>query len=304
VRADNVVLATGVPILDRGLYFAKVEPDRSYALAFRYPSPPELMLLSAGSPRRSVRDAPTADGARLLTGGQGHVVGRAPSTVAHLDVLREWTSEWFPGVEETHAWSAQDYSSHDAVPIIGGRCREAAETYTSPLATGVGSDQRPGRRAGADQGDPRPPCHLAGADVLSGDPSERRDRDRQTQRGGASGRRPGPSRASNDSAPSRGTRCRRTSGALPVGASSIEGRHCSVALSAPTWAERSPGTTPRGHGTARSTARGSPPTVACSRDQPFRALRWVAGGRHAPLWGFRKRSVPEPPVPSHVCWSI
>ena len=37
VTAENVILATGVPILDRGLYFAKVTPQRSYALAFRVP---------------------------------------------------------------------------------------------------------------------------------------------------------------------------------------------------------------------------------------------------------------------------
>jgi glycine/D-amino acid oxidase-like deaminating enzyme len=97
VRAENVVLATGVPILDRGLYFAKVEPHRSYALAFRYPSPPELMLLSAGSPTRSVRDAPVAEGRLLLIGGEGHIVGRTASTTGHLDALRDWTSEWFPG---------------------------------------------------------------------------------------------------------------------------------------------------------------------------------------------------------------
>lgn len=34
LRADNVVLATGVPTLDRGLYFSKVEAKRSYLLAY------------------------------------------------------------------------------------------------------------------------------------------------------------------------------------------------------------------------------------------------------------------------------
>jgi glycine/D-amino acid oxidase-like deaminating enzyme len=119
VFAENVVLATGVPILDRGLYFAKVEPQRSYALAFRHPAPPELMLLSAGSPTRSLRDAPSTEGALLLVGGEGHTVGRVRSPRAHLDALRDWTAEWFPGAEETHAWSAQDYSSHDGIPFIG-----------------------------------------------------------------------------------------------------------------------------------------------------------------------------------------
>src|SRR4051794_6859673 len=119
VQAENVVLATGIPILDRGLYFAKLEPQRSYALAFEHPSAPELMLLSSGSPTRSVRDAPSAGGRLLLIGGDGHTVGRTGSARAHLDALREWTERWFPGAEETHAWSAQDYSSHDGLPAIG-----------------------------------------------------------------------------------------------------------------------------------------------------------------------------------------
>ena len=35
VTASQVILASGVPFLDRGLYFAKLTPQRSYALAFR-----------------------------------------------------------------------------------------------------------------------------------------------------------------------------------------------------------------------------------------------------------------------------
>jgi glycine/D-amino acid oxidase-like deaminating enzyme/nitrite reductase/ring-hydroxylating ferredoxin subunit len=135
VEAGNVVLATGIPILDRGLYFAKVEPQRSYALAFTHPAPPELMLLSAGSPTRSVRDAPGSTGPKLLVGGQGHTVGRVRSPKEHLDALRSWTHTWFPEAEETHAWSAQDYSSHDGLPGIGALPRGRGHVY---LATGYG----------------------------------------------------------------------------------------------------------------------------------------------------------------------
>lgn len=133
VEAGNVVLATGVPILDRGLYFAKVEPQRSYALAFRHPSPPELMLLSSGTPTYSVRDAPSASGRLLLVGGNGHVVGRSSSPAGHLDALRAWTESWFPGAEETHTWSAQDYASHDGLPAVGHLPRGRGRVY---VATG------------------------------------------------------------------------------------------------------------------------------------------------------------------------
>ena len=119
LRAENVVLATGAPILDRGLYFAKVEAQRSYALAFDAGPAVDAMYLSAGSDSRSIRDAPTAHGTLLLVGGSGHSVGRTGSELEHVERLRAWTAEHFPGAVETHAWSAQDYSPHDGLPFVG-----------------------------------------------------------------------------------------------------------------------------------------------------------------------------------------
>jgi glycine/D-amino acid oxidase-like deaminating enzyme/nitrite reductase/ring-hydroxylating ferredoxin subunit len=133
IEAEHVILATGTPVLDRGLYFAKVEPMRSYALAFDVADIPDGMFLSAGSPVRSVRDAPTPDGRRLVIGGNGHPVGRADSELEHLDNLREWTGQYFPGAVETHAWSAQDYRSHDGIPYVGHLPRGGGHIH---LATG------------------------------------------------------------------------------------------------------------------------------------------------------------------------
>jgi glycine/D-amino acid oxidase-like deaminating enzyme/nitrite reductase/ring-hydroxylating ferredoxin subunit len=136
VRGRTVVLATGAPILDRGLYFAKLEPMRSYALAFDHPDPPRLMMLAAGSPSRSLRDAPVGEGrSKLLVGGEGHPVGRTRSEREHLDRLRNWTAEFYPGAEETHAWSAQDYSSHDGLPFVGPLPRGRGRIF---VATGYG----------------------------------------------------------------------------------------------------------------------------------------------------------------------
>ena len=122
VRAREVVLATGAPLLDRGLHFARVEAQRSYGLAFRTGagSPaPEGMYLSAGSDSRSIRDAPRGEDRLLLVGGSGHGVGRVRSELEHVDRLRSWTREHFPGAVETHRWSAQDYAPADALPFVG-----------------------------------------------------------------------------------------------------------------------------------------------------------------------------------------
>jgi glycine/D-amino acid oxidase-like deaminating enzyme/nitrite reductase/ring-hydroxylating ferredoxin subunit len=121
VTADQVVLATGVPFLDRGLYFAKVTPQRSYVAAFRVPaSRPQGMYLSADSPTRSLRTAKHGDEELLLVGGNGHEVGHFPQPPSQLvEDLVSWTTKHFPGAEMTHTWSAQDYQSHNHVPFIG-----------------------------------------------------------------------------------------------------------------------------------------------------------------------------------------
>ncbi len=134
VRAEHVVLATGAPILDRGLYFSQLEPLRSYALSFAHEGDvPEEMYLSTGQPSVSVRQAPGADGPLLLVGGAGHTVGRTRSELGHVDQLREWTQRWFPGAVETHRWSAQDYQSYDAMPVVGPMARGRGRIH---VATG------------------------------------------------------------------------------------------------------------------------------------------------------------------------
>ncbi len=133
LQAQHVVLATGAAILDRGLYFSKVEAQRSYALAFDSTGAPDGMYLSAGSDTRSIRDAPANGGTHLLVGGSGHSVGRIRSELEHVDALRDWTAKYFPGAVETHQWSAQDYSPHDGVPFVGLMPRGRGRIY---VATG------------------------------------------------------------------------------------------------------------------------------------------------------------------------
>ena len=137
VRADRLVLATGIPVLDRGGYFAKVSPNRSYALTYRVPgapgSVPEGMYITADSPTRTLRTVPVGEEELLLVGGNDHVTGRADSPRARLDDLEAWTQKWFPGAQRTHAWAAQDYTSVNLVPFIGTLPRGGGNIY---LATG------------------------------------------------------------------------------------------------------------------------------------------------------------------------
>src|SRR5829696_8664043 len=137
VTADQVVLASGTPFLDRGLYFAKVTPQRSYVVAFRVPGAvPRGMYLSADTPTRSLRTALHEDQELLLVGGNGHEGGHFPKPASDLaDDLINWTKIRFPGAEVTHIWSAQDYQSHNHVPFVGKLPRGGGHVQ---LATGYG----------------------------------------------------------------------------------------------------------------------------------------------------------------------
>jgi glycine/D-amino acid oxidase-like deaminating enzyme len=120
VEAGRVVVATNMPVLDRGGFFARMKPTRSYIVAFRTGRPAvDAMYLSADQPTRSLRDVPGEDGPLLLVGGNGHTTGRGGSTRERLDDLRAWTHELWPDAVETHAWSAQDYEPHHALPFAG-----------------------------------------------------------------------------------------------------------------------------------------------------------------------------------------
>lgn len=121
--ADRLVLATGIPVLDRGGYFAKLVPLRSYATTYRLPGakpPPQGMYLGIDEDQsRSLRSVPVDDEELLMVGGNGHVVGRSDSEAEAVQGLRRWTEVHFPGAEPLHAWSAQDYRSVNRVPFVG-----------------------------------------------------------------------------------------------------------------------------------------------------------------------------------------
>jgi glycine/D-amino acid oxidase-like deaminating enzyme/nitrite reductase/ring-hydroxylating ferredoxin subunit len=119
LRAAQVVVATQLPIFDRGGFFARTHPERSYALSATLAGAAPLgMYLSADSPTRSVRPV-TAGGRDVLLGGEGHKVGHEPDTRRRYETLERWARERFEVDEITYRWSAQDYMPADGVPFIG-----------------------------------------------------------------------------------------------------------------------------------------------------------------------------------------
>jgi glycine/D-amino acid oxidase-like deaminating enzyme/nitrite reductase/ring-hydroxylating ferredoxin subunit len=121
IRARDVVVATHIPFLDRGMFFARQFPMRDYVVAARVDADaaPDGMFLSTEQPTHSVRVTEDGDATLLIVGGEGHTTGRADDTEDRYRRLEAWTAERFGVADFTHRWSTQDYTSADRVPFVG-----------------------------------------------------------------------------------------------------------------------------------------------------------------------------------------
>jgi glycine/D-amino acid oxidase-like deaminating enzyme/nitrite reductase/ring-hydroxylating ferredoxin subunit len=134
VTADHVVVATGVPFLDRGLYFARTHAERSYMLAAQLDDGlPADMYLSTETPAHSIRGHELADGRRfLLVGGESHKTGQAETSERYARLLR-YARERFGLERVDYRWATQDYMPADGVPFVGRVHPLGGEIY---VATG------------------------------------------------------------------------------------------------------------------------------------------------------------------------
>jgi glycine/D-amino acid oxidase-like deaminating enzyme/nitrite reductase/ring-hydroxylating ferredoxin subunit len=119
VTADNVVLATHIPFMDRGLFFARMHPERSYLLAARTGGEPlREMYLSTDSPASSYRSQPAEGGELLLVGGESHRTGHG-SEAERYRLLEHHARERFAIDAVEHRWATHDQMPADGIPYVG-----------------------------------------------------------------------------------------------------------------------------------------------------------------------------------------
>jgi glycine/D-amino acid oxidase-like deaminating enzyme/nitrite reductase/ring-hydroxylating ferredoxin subunit len=118
--AERVVLATHYPFLDRSLAFARLRPERSYAITCRIEgAPPEGIHISGDRPTRSVRAVPVDGEELLLVGGEGHKTGTERDTELRYERLEAFAREHWTVRSVEHRWSAQDPITADLLPYVG-----------------------------------------------------------------------------------------------------------------------------------------------------------------------------------------
>jgi glycine/D-amino acid oxidase-like deaminating enzyme/Rieske Fe-S protein len=138
VTAAKAVIATQMPFVMRGAYFAKAYAHRSYATAVDVEESriPEGMYISVGEPIRSIRSALVGNRRILIVGGEGHHVGSALASGERYDHLDQFGRDQFGAKSVLWRWSTQDYISYDNIPFIG---RLSADHENVFVATGYGA---------------------------------------------------------------------------------------------------------------------------------------------------------------------
>ena len=120
VLARDVIVATHYPMLDRGLFFTRLSPERSYAIAVELDGPvPQDMYLSTESPSHSLRAVPHEEGELLIVGGESHKTGQGGDTTERYERLEAWARGRLPVTGVRYRWSAQDAMPADGIPYVG-----------------------------------------------------------------------------------------------------------------------------------------------------------------------------------------
>ena len=120
LTAEHVVVATHVPILDRGLHFARYAQIREYGVAGVLPDGVEAgMSYAVGASTRSTRTV-ELDGERLLVVvGESHPTGRVTDAAERPARLRAWAEQHFVVTQWRYHWSTQDVFPLDHLPWAG-----------------------------------------------------------------------------------------------------------------------------------------------------------------------------------------
>jgi glycine/D-amino acid oxidase-like deaminating enzyme/nitrite reductase/ring-hydroxylating ferredoxin subunit len=121
IRARHVLLATHVPINDRGALWAKMYATRTYVVAA--PIEPgqitDALFWDTAFPYHYTRLLDTSKGLFLIVGGEDRDVGKEGNDDERYEALEEYCRTRFGVKSFTHRWSGQINEPADMLPFIG-----------------------------------------------------------------------------------------------------------------------------------------------------------------------------------------
>lgn len=136
VTANHVVVATHMPVISRGMFFARAYPRAHPVLAASARGHlPEGMYLSIDDPTLSVVAAGNGEDRMLVATGGAFKPGHAEEARACMRQLQEAVRSF--GVDSVACcWTNEDYTSMDRVPFVGRASDDDPHLF---VATGFGA---------------------------------------------------------------------------------------------------------------------------------------------------------------------
>ncbi len=135
ISAKVVVVATHYPFYDKkGAYFAKLIPDRDYALAIKPEKKVENMHITASEDSYSIRRYQDL----LVVGGVTHRTGTVRDTEECYGKLEKYMNEKLRVTKVYHRWSTQDNFTADRLPYIGKITENINNIYVATGFNGWG----------------------------------------------------------------------------------------------------------------------------------------------------------------------
>ena len=121
IRARHVLLATHVPLNDRGTLWTKMHVTRTYVVAAPIAPGriPDALFWDTAYPYHYTRLLDTGKGLFLVVGGEDRAVGKEDNGQARYEALEEYCRARFGVTTFSHRWSGQINEPADMLPFIG-----------------------------------------------------------------------------------------------------------------------------------------------------------------------------------------
>lgn len=135
VRARDVIVATHLPIVPQGMFFAKAYPYSHSVVAVEVDPTrmPEGMWISLEKPTHSFRLDRSGNATYLVAAGQTYKTGVTAEEQASFQDLDKFLQETFGIDRAAYRWTNEDFEPMDGLPFIG---RASGGTPHLYVATG------------------------------------------------------------------------------------------------------------------------------------------------------------------------
>lgn len=131
VVCNHAVFATHYPTFEPDKFYTQLEPEISYALAYKVDKElPDGLYISADIPKRTFRKMQDGKEQYLLVGGQSHPLGDDKSEMSRYEEIDQFAKQTFGVGDAVYRWSSHDLITEDRIPFIGQLHPDYPNVYT------------------------------------------------------------------------------------------------------------------------------------------------------------------------------